>query len=206
MRGKASVFLIGPMGSGKTAVGRHLARCARIALLRQRRGDRAAHGRGHPLHLREGRRGGFPAARARGHRGAHRRSRAWCSPPGAARCCSTQNRRCLAERGRVVYLETSVTQQAHRVRYGRNRPLLADGDAAARLAQLMAARGAAVRRDRRHRRLDRRAACAGGRRAHPARARRAPNLSRLPCVPAGSRILPRASARISRASRPTCTP
>ena len=40
----------------------------------------------------------------------------------------------------MVYLQTSVAQQAHRVRYGRNRPLLEDGDAAARLGQLMDAR------------------------------------------------------------------
>src|SRR5437667_383998 len=51
-----------------------------------------------------------------------------------------ENRRHLAERGCVVYLETSVAQQAHRVRHGRNRPLLAEGDAAARLGQLMDAR------------------------------------------------------------------
>lgn len=52
-----------------------------------------------------------------------------------------ENRRLLAARGRVVYLETSVAQQVHRVRYGRHRPLLAQGeDAAARLGQLMDAR------------------------------------------------------------------
>ena len=39
-----------------------------------------------------------------------------------------ENRRHLAERGRVVYLETSVAQQVHRVRYGRHRPLIAQGD------------------------------------------------------------------------------
>jgi shikimate kinase len=52
-----------------------------------------------------------------------------------------ENRERLATRGRVVYLQTSVAQQAHRVRYGRHRPLLAAGDdAAARLGQLMDAR------------------------------------------------------------------
>ena len=38
-----------------------------------------------------------------------------------------ENRRNLRERGCVVYLQTSVTQQAERVRHGRNRPLLSDG-------------------------------------------------------------------------------
>jgi shikimate kinase len=50
------------------------------------------------------------------------------------------NRRHLATRGRVVYLETSVPQQAHRVRYGRHRPLLAHGDTETRLEELMGAR------------------------------------------------------------------
>jgi shikimate kinase len=39
-----------------------------------------------------------------------------------------------------VYLQTSVAQQAERVRHGRNRPLLADGDPATRLGDLMDAR------------------------------------------------------------------
>ena len=53
-----------------------------------------------------------------------------------------ENRRHLAARGQVVYLETSVAQQAHRVRYGRHRPLIAQGDPAERLGQLMSARAA----------------------------------------------------------------
>jgi shikimate kinase len=52
-----------------------------------------------------------------------------------------ENRRHLATRGCVVYLQTSVAQQAHRVRHGRNRPMLAAaGDTSARLGQLMDAR------------------------------------------------------------------
>jgi shikimate kinase len=36
-----------------------------------------------------------------------------------------ENRRNLRERGRVVYRQTSVIQQAHRVGNGKNRPMLA---------------------------------------------------------------------------------
>jgi shikimate kinase len=43
----------------------------------------------------------------------------------------------LAERGRVVYLKTSVAQQAERVRQGRARPLLSNVDPAAKLEALM---------------------------------------------------------------------
>jgi shikimate kinase len=52
-----------------------------------------------------------------------------------------ENRRLLAERGCVVYLETSVAQQAQRVQQGRNRPLLANvDDPATRLRELMSVR------------------------------------------------------------------
>jgi len=48
-----------------------------------------------------------------------------------------ENRRMLAERGRVVYLKTSIAQQVERVRQGRSRPLLAEVDPAAKLGELM---------------------------------------------------------------------
>ncbi|HUI61961.1 MAG TPA: shikimate kinase [Steroidobacteraceae bacterium] len=48
-----------------------------------------------------------------------------------------ENRRCLAERGCVVYLEASVEQQAHRVRHARHRPLLLNVDPEVKLRQLM---------------------------------------------------------------------
>jgi shikimate kinase len=49
-----------------------------------------------------------------------------------------ENRRALREGGTVVYLETSVMQQAQRVRRGERRPLLSGvGDMSARLGALM---------------------------------------------------------------------
>ena len=52
-----------------------------------------------------------------------------------------ENRRLLAEGGCVVYLETSVEQQTERVQHGRNRPLLSNvDDPAIRLQELMAVR------------------------------------------------------------------
>ena len=43
----------------------------------------------------------------------------------------------LAERGAVVYLETSVDQQLERTRHGRHRPLLNDTDPEEKLGELM---------------------------------------------------------------------
>jgi shikimate kinase len=140
MLGKASVFLVGPMGSGKTAVGRYLARAL-----------------GFPFHDSDAeieRRTGVDIPfifEKEGEAGFRQREReaidALTALPrivlatGGGAVLLPENRRHLAERGCVVYLETSVAQQAHRVRHGRNRPLLAaEGDTAARLGQLMDAR------------------------------------------------------------------
>jgi len=52
-----------------------------------------------------------------------------------------ENRGYLSTRGFVVYLETSVQQQTSRVRRSRNRPLLSDADPALKLTELMRHRG-----------------------------------------------------------------
>jgi shikimate kinase len=46
----------------------------------------------------------------------------------------------LSERGRVVYLQTSVHQQVERTRQSRQRPLLLDADPLSRLQELMQVR------------------------------------------------------------------
>ena len=48
----------------------------------------------------------------------------------------------LAERGIVVYLETSVDQQLERTRHARHRPLLNDTDPEEKLKELMLRRAA----------------------------------------------------------------
>jgi len=50
------------------------------------------------------------------------------------------NRRNLAARGTVVYLQTSVDQQLHRTAHDRNRPLLQTPDPRRKLEQLLAER------------------------------------------------------------------
>jgi shikimate kinase len=51
-----------------------------------------------------------------------------------------ENRRHLADRGCVVYLETSVIQQVERVKQGRTRPLLSNVDSTSKLSQLLVER------------------------------------------------------------------
>jgi shikimate kinase len=136
MRGKTSVFLIGPMGSGKTAVGRHVARALGLpfhdsdAEIERRTGVDIPY-----IFEREGE-AGF-RQREREALEALTALEGIVLATGGGAVLLPENRRTLAERGRVVYLKTSVSQQADRVRHGRHRPLLATGDHAARLGQLM---------------------------------------------------------------------
>jgi shikimate kinase len=136
MLGKTSVFLIGPMGSGKTAVGRHLARALRLPF--------------HDSDAEIERRTGVDVSfifEKEGEAGFRQREREAIEAltalegivlaTGGGAVLLVENRQRLAARGCVVYLQTSVAQQADRVRHGRNRPLLASGDADTRLGELM---------------------------------------------------------------------
>lgn len=139
MFSRTSVFLIGPMGSGKTAVGRQLARTLGLPF--------------HDCDAEVERRTGVDIPfifEKEGESGFRQREREALEAltaldgivlaTGGGAVLLEENRRRLAERGRVVYLKTSVAQQADRVRHGRHRPLLATGDNSARLGQLMDAR------------------------------------------------------------------
>ena len=59
MIGSHNIFLVGPMGSGKTAVGRQIARLLKISIRRQRPRDRDAHRRRYSADFRAGGEAGF---------------------------------------------------------------------------------------------------------------------------------------------------
>ncbi|HEY3785456.1 MAG TPA: shikimate kinase AroK [Steroidobacteraceae bacterium] len=136
MLGKPNLFLIGPMGSGKSAVGRQLARLLNVPF--------------HDSDAEIERRTGVDIAfifEKEGETGFRSREREVIDTltalepivlaTGGGAVLLPANRKALAERGRVVYLETSVAQQADRVRQGRVRPLLANVDRTAKLEELM---------------------------------------------------------------------
>jgi shikimate kinase len=141
MLGKTSVFLIGPMGSGKTAVGRRLARSLGLPFHDSDAEIERRTGVDIPFIFEKEGEAGF-RQREREVIEALTALEAVVLATGGGAVLLPENRRLLAERGCVVYLQTSVEQQADRVRHGRNRPLLATaaGDAASRLGQLMDAR------------------------------------------------------------------
>jgi shikimate kinase len=139
MAASSNLFLIGPMGSGKTAVGRTLARTLDLPFYDSDAEIERRTGVDIPYIFDKEGEAGF-REREREAIEALTAMQGIVLATGGGAVMLPQNRQLLAARGRVVYLETSVAQQAHRVRFGRNRPLLAAGDAAARLGELMGVR------------------------------------------------------------------
>lgn len=135
-RSTQNIFLVGPMGSGKTAVGKQLARALRRPFfdsdleIAQRTGVDIPY-----IFDKEGE-AGFRAREREIIDELTRRPGIVLATGGGA-ILLPENRAALRERGLVVYLETSVAQQVSRVRRGENRPLLAGAtDIAARLEGL----------------------------------------------------------------------
>lgn len=136
-----NIFLIGPMGSGKTAVGRHLARLFRLTFHDSDADIEARTGVDIAFIFEKEGESGF---RAREKESIERLTSldSIVLATGGGAIIDADNRRVLAARGAVVYLMTSVDQQIERTRHGRHRPLLNDSDAEATLAELMRRRAA----------------------------------------------------------------
>jgi shikimate kinase len=133
------IFLIGPMGSGKTTVGRHLARRLGMDFL--------------DLDLELQSRCGVEVAvifDIEGESGFRQRESALLDEltqrdglvlaTGGGSVLREDNRRMLAERGVVVYLQTTVKQQLKRLERDKQRPLLQAPDRRQRLEELAEAR------------------------------------------------------------------
>jgi shikimate kinase len=139
MLGKQNIFLIGPMGSGKSAVGRYLARLLDFPFFDS----------DHEIERRSG--ADVPLVFEReGEAGFRRREREIIAEftqrepivlaTGGGAILDPDNRRDLAARGWVVFLDASVMQQVERTGRSRNRPLLHGADPRVRLGELMQVR------------------------------------------------------------------
>ena len=130
-----NVFLVGPMGSGKSAVGRQLAQ--RLGLefidsdteIEARTGVDIAY-----IFEREGE-AGFRHREAEVIDAITRRDRVLVATGGGA-VLDAGTRERLRARGRVVYLRTSVDQQLARTRRSTDRPLLNNPDPRGTLERL----------------------------------------------------------------------
>jgi shikimate kinase len=138
---KRNIFLIGPMGSGKTAVGRHLARLFRFTFHDSDADIEAKTGVDIPFIFEKEGEAGF---RLREKESIDRLTRleSIVLATGGGAVIDPENRAALAQRGAVVYLVTSIDQQIERTRHARHRPLLNDTDPEQKLRDLMLRRAA----------------------------------------------------------------
>lgn len=135
-----NVFLVGPMGSGKSAVGKQLARLLRMPFVDSDTEIERRTGVDIPLIFDKEGEPGFRIRERETIADLVTRRGIVLSTGGGA-ILLPENRALLKAHGTTVYLETSVAQQAVRVRRGERRPLIAGvADPAARLAALMAHR------------------------------------------------------------------
>lgn len=139
MSAHQSIFLIGPMGSGKSAVGRRLARqlgwefCDSDAVIEERTGVDIAF-----IFEKEGESGFRRREQQVIAELADRKQIVLATGGGAI--LADETRRCLGSRGTVVYLQASVDQQLKRTRHGKERPLLKGGDRRRILEELIKVR------------------------------------------------------------------
>lgn len=127
LKGKRNVFLVGPMGAGKTTIGKQLAQILHLEFIDS---DQEIEARtGAPIDWI------FDIEGESGFRNREKDVIAELSQrqgivlaTGGGAIAEAENRTFLAGRGIVVYLETSIEQQLERTRRDKRRPLLQGND------------------------------------------------------------------------------
>ena len=131
-----NIFLVGPMGAGKTTIGRHLAEMLSWHFLDS----------DHEIEVRTG--AAIPwLFDVEGEAGFRRRESAMIAElsalkfvvlaTGGGAVLNEANRRYLHQRGTVVYLETPVSMQLERTAHDKNRPLLQTQNPQQKLTELL---------------------------------------------------------------------
>jgi shikimate kinase len=139
MKMPGSLFLTGPMGAGKSTIGRQLSKRLKMAF----------HDSDHEIERRTG--VDIPLIfELESEAGFRKRESAIIDEltqlpdiilsTGGGAILDPENRQHLSSRGTVIYLHTSVDQQLRRTNRDRNRPLLQTDNPRAKLEELMAIR------------------------------------------------------------------
>jgi shikimate kinase len=136
MKTPGSLFLTGPMGAGKSTIGRQLSSQLRMSFYDSDREIENRTGVDIPLIFE-----------LEGEQGFRKRERLVIDEltslshivlaTGGGAILDADNRKNLAERGLVIYLHASVNQQLARTKHDRNRPLLQTDNPRQRLDDLM---------------------------------------------------------------------
>ena len=131
-----NVFLVGPMGAGKSAVGRQLGRMLHLDFIDSDDEIEARTGVDIPFIFEKEGEDGFRRRESRVIDELTQKEGIVLATGGGA-VIDPQNRNLLGARGFVIYLYTSVDQQLSRTQRGRERPLLENGEPREILESLM---------------------------------------------------------------------
>ncbi|MES0874844.1 shikimate kinase AroK [Sinimarinibacterium thermocellulolyticum] len=123
MRSAPNIFLIGPMGAGKTTVGRRLAETRHMRFVDSDQEIERRCGVDIPYIFEKEGEAGFRRREAQAIAELTADSNIVLATGGGA-ILDPHNRQCLATRGVVVYLYASVEQQLARTQRSQTRPLL----------------------------------------------------------------------------------
>lgn len=136
MKHPKNLFLVGPMGAGKSAVGRQLARLLHLEFVDSDDEIETRTGVDIPFIFEKEGEEGFRKRENKVIDELSQREGVVLATGGGA-VVDPENRSHLGARGFVVYLYTSVQQQLDRTQRGRTRPMLEGGDKQKILEDLM---------------------------------------------------------------------
>ncbi len=136
MKHPKNIFLVGPMGAGKSAVGRQLARALHLAFRDSDDEVESRTGVDIPFIFEKEGEEGFRKREAAAVDDLSQLDGIVLATGGGA-ILNEDNRRNLGGRGFVVYLYTTVGQQLARTARGRERPLLENADPRGTLENLL---------------------------------------------------------------------
>ncbi len=139
MSNPGSFFLVGPMGAGKSTIGRQLARALHLEFIDSDREIEVRTGVDIPLIFELEGESGF-RKRERHVIDLLTARKGIVLATGGGAVLDPENRKCLASRGKVIYLHASVEQQLQRTAHDRSRPLLQTDNPGQKLAELMQVR------------------------------------------------------------------
>ncbi len=139
MKRPNNIFLIGPMGAGKSAVGRQLARALHLEFVDSDDEIERRTGVDIPFIFEKEGEEGFRKREAAVIDDLSKHDNTVLATGGGA-VIRDENRNHLGGRGYVIYLYTSVDQQVARTAKGRERPLLENGDRRRILEELLETR------------------------------------------------------------------
>jgi shikimate kinase len=135
----SNIYLIGPMGSGKTTIGQRVAKRLEMEFLDCDRKLEKQTGASVNLIFDVEGESGFRKRESNMLKALTSRQNVLVATGGGV-VLREENRELLKRTGLVVYLQTSVSQQLRRLRLDRTRPLLQEGDRQQKLTRLAAAR------------------------------------------------------------------